>query len=508
MRLSGKRFADKYVSKKMRPTSETRDAIIFEVDWTAYVCKCKIQGSNEYVNAYFPRNEATIPSWMKPGNAVRILHRTGVRGHTEVIGHGGAIPTPMPGGAWRPETSALADGVLTGCEMTVVEGTLSVRISEGTYRISGSSYSVDLDAIDPEYMGISSLGIMTDDYVMMTMGGVGASEYTVMDDGTTEFMTESNPVEMGVLSEGLYTIDAPPSEGYFRYDAFVVGIDGVVDYLKGTAASSNPTKPSVPSGHILLGEYIFVVGGIAELEDKYLGLEWTARAAASIAIDAFASDEWEFDLGNDYPTLNVVVRAYDQYGWAISLGETVTLQLIGGSGLVYSAQSGYGTSVDQYVGGSSYTFVYQRDQTGTETSPSFFATSDSFASNLAHITLLDVLGNPVTGTQFDPSVIQTPTSAAAIAIDWSKGERTKVTAEEDITFSFSGAISFDKLILEITQDGIGGWEMTWPSNIRYGANITEITISTEPNSTSYVGFIYCASAAKYDVVANQWGYGA
>ena len=123
MRMYGRKFVSRYIKKKLKPTSETSDAIIFEVDWSEYVCKCRIQGSDEYVNAHFPRNEATIPSWMKPGNAVRLLHRAGVRGHVEVIGHGGAIPTPMPGSPSHPQTSDLADGVLTkaGVELMIGE---------------------------------------------------------------------------------------------------------------------------------------------------------------------------------------------------------------------------------------------------------------------------------------------------------------------------------------------------------------------------------------------------
>lgn len=505
MRLSGKRFADKYVRKKIRPTNETLDGIIFEVDWNSYVCKCKVQGSDEYINAYFPRNEATIPSWMKPGNAVRLLHRAGVRGHTEVIGHGGAIPTPMPGSPWRPETSALADGILTGCEMSVVSGTMSVYISAGTFRIGGSTYSATMEDLNSEYMNVAGLVTMNDVYSPMVMGGTGASQYTYMQAADAMYMTTSDDIYMGAVAEGIYTIDDAPAAGYFRYDAFVVGADGVVDYLKGTEASSNPSKPEIPANHILLGQYIFVIGGITELKDEYLGQEWTARQPVSITITEL-DEEWEFDLGNDYPTINVTVNVYDQYGWAMSLGGNVTLEMVVGTGLIYSGDSGWdASSVEQYVGGSGYSFTYQRDQTSAETSPSFLATTDTgMVSNLAHITLLDRYGNPVAGGS--GSDIQTLTSAASVSIDCSSGYRASVVAAHDITFSFSGANDFDKLILEITQDGIGGRTMSWPSNIRYGDEITEIIISTAANSTSYVGFIYHATSGKYDVVANVSGY--
>lgn len=520
MRLYGKRFADKYIRKKIRPTSETRDGIIFSVDWDAYVCKCRIQGSDEYVNAYFPRNEATIPRWMKPGNAVRILHRTGVRGYFEVIGHGGAIPTPMPGSPERPTTSDLSDAILTGVGMTVEESTMCVHIEEGTVRIGGETYDATLTDPASQYLTDTNPPTMSEAFPPMDMDGPAVDQYVLMTDDDPMYMTETDAVVMGAIAAGTYCVDAAPSAGQFRYDAFVVGADGVVDYLKGTAASSNPSKPTIPADHVLIGDYILVIGGVTELEDGNIGQQWAARVASAIAIDEILinanllvwpfpePDEWPFDLANDYPEISVIVRVYDQYGWAMSLGDTITLYLIVGSGLVYSGESGYAATVSQYVGGSAYTFKYQRDQTGAETSPSFLATAGDLVSDLAHVTLLNEYGLPVTGAEVNDDVVQDLDSADSVAVDWSQGSKAKITAAHNVTFSFSGAISNDKLVLTVTQDGTGGRTMTWPSSIRFGAQITEILISTEPNSASYVGFIYHAAAAKYDVVANVSGYGA
>lgn len=505
MRTYGRRYLHRKLERRTQITTETRDAVLWDIDWDNFVCRVKIQGSNEYVNVHFPRNDSLVEGWMRPGNAVRIIHRGGVRGYAEIVGHGHAIPTPLTG-PFHPETSDLADAILTGCGMSVAGG-MSVYIEAGTVRIGGESYDATPADLASQYMTASNPPTMSDPYSPMEMGNIAADDYVYMTDTDAVYMTESEPMDMGIIAEGTYTIDAAPAEGYFRYDAFVVGADGVVDYIKGTAATSNPTKPSIPTDHVLIGDYIFVIGGTTELLDEYIGQEWEIRRASSMTIDEL-DEEWEFNEGNDYPEINIIVRVYDQYGWAMSLGDTIILYLIGGSGQIYSVQDGYASdSVSQYVSGSSCTFKYQRDQTDTETSPSFLAVAGDLVSDMAHIALLNELGLPVSGSE-SSSDIQDLTSAAEVTINWLLGQRVNITAAHDITFVFSGAVSMDKLIVCITQPAAGGMTITWPASVRYGAEITEITISTEANSASYVGFIYHAAAGKYDVVANVSGYGA
>ena len=506
--MYGKKFANRFVQRKLKPTSETQDAIIFEVDWSEYVCKCKIQGSDEYVNAYFPRNEATIPSWMKPGNAVRILHRAGVRGHTEVIGHGGAIPTPMPGSPSHPQTSDLADGVLTGMELTAGGG-MTVDISAGTYRINSDSYSISGGEVGYAVMDESDAMAMNETFPPAELGDINGDNYVYMDESDPpETMSETWTTLVLGIGDSSFTLDPAPAAGYFRYDAFQVGIDGVIDYLVGTAVTSSPAKPAISANHVQVGEYILVVGGTTEITDGDIGLVWTTPQAASLTLTP-ALDEFPWNAGNDYPTTTITVAVKDQYGNAYSSPRTFTLTMIMGTGTIYSGDTGWHASVvTQDITGSSYTFTYKRDETTVEGSPSFIAqaSGDEGLIGYCNIVLLDVFGDEVEGNSSVGDYQDITSTAGAVTIVWSAGIKTEITMTEDTTFVFSEASHGDKLTLLIRQDAVGGWTPTLPVSVTYGTEITIEQICLDANSRSYLGFIYDSPTGSYDLVANVSGY--
>jgi len=512
VRIHGRRFVDRKMHKQQRVHAETRDAILWDIDWDNFIARCKIQGSNEYVNAHFPRNEAIQEGWMREGNAVRIIHRGGVRGYAEIVGHGHAIPTPLSGGI-HPATSDLGDGVITGCGVTASGDGLCVNIADGTYRINEVTYTLTAGEGYGYYVTSESSPELTTDETYPQAVTDQTWRYVETDESDPPMETsEVFPPASTEDYLGIYCLDAAPSAGSFRYDAFVVGADGIIDYIKGTA-SSTPSKPSIPADHILLGEYILVIGGTTLLLDDHIGMEWTAPVASELSIPEQSDLAWS--TGSDYPERTVTVSVKDQYGWAISGSYSITFTMISGTGQVYSADSGYDTSsVTQEFSGSSYGFKYQRDQTEApnETSPTMIATSSTgLISNMVRIQLLDEDGNDIIdgGSSSDPAgTVQDLTSGSSVSIDWSNGHKVKITAGHDITFSFSGANDFDKLILRFTQDPTGGRTPTWPASVRYNTVIEEITISDDANSVSYVGFIYDEDDGKYDVVANVYGAGA
>lgn len=86
MRTYGKRLIRGAADKATKQAAESRDAVLWDVLLTERVCRCKIQGSSELIIARFPQNWATVPEWAKPGQAVRIAHRGGIRGYIEVLG--------------------------------------------------------------------------------------------------------------------------------------------------------------------------------------------------------------------------------------------------------------------------------------------------------------------------------------------------------------------------------------------------------------------------------------
>ena len=210
MRMYGRKFVNRKLKRERRITSETRDAILWDVDWDNRIARVKIQGSNEYINVSFPTNEAIHPAWMKAGNAVRVIHRGGIRGNMEIIGHGQAIPTPLPGAQVHPLVSELTDMVLTGLEVLPTDpASMNVTITAGTYRIAGTEYDGVPGLAEAEVMSDTDPLLMSDAYPQATMGET-TGDYPVMgvDDAT---MSDGFTVfTMGADADKLFAVRAGP----------------------------------------------------------------------------------------------------------------------------------------------------------------------------------------------------------------------------------------------------------------------------------------------------------
>lgn len=350
MRLYGKRFVKRYVDSRVERRTETRDAVLWDVDWSNYVARVKIQGTNEYIIAHFPRNWKKRPYWLKEGNAVRVIHRQGVRGYVEVVGEGRAVPTPISGGA-LPPTAVPADGVISGLNVTATQPeSMGVNVESGWFRLNGNTYYYT-----EEYSGY----IVMDDPAPMTMGGG-----EIMGQGQTTI-----------------TIAAAPSAGYYRYDLIAIGEDLTVDYISGEISASDPQQPTVPSDHLQLGSYILVRGGVTEIYQYDIGAVFTPREPAGLDFTlsgSYLSGEYWFESSSGEapypnPTMYVNVEVEDQYGQPLTPGAPgydFTLELTNGTGDLWSSDTGWHSSqVDQdNVYASSYTFQYRRDEVSTEKS--------------------------------------------------------------------------------------------------------------------------------------------
>jgi len=525
MRLYGRQFSNRYIEKKLKPRTETKDAIIFDVDWNAYVCKCRIQGSDEYINAHFPRNQATIPAWMKRGNAVRVLHRSGVRGHIEVVGNGGAIPTPMPGSPSHPSSATAMDGIISGLNVTSLGG-LDVTISPGTYRINGIIYtSGGNEAGYPTMVESTPEMTMTEIYPPADMGDpAGLND----ESDPPWIMSEADPPAILGSSGGVFTLDSI-ADGQFRYDTFQIGTDGIIDYVKGTAALSNPVKPVISGSHVQIGRYILVYnfGGEEGIGDDNIGLGYTDPHHASLTITAISEMAWA--EGADYPETTITVQVINQYGYNISGARTFTAQMVLGTGWIYSSESGYQEDIAVVTTGTgSAQFKYRRDQesvptnpvTGLkmdcvvcETSPHIAISATGGLEAFHHIQLLSRGGWEVSNTG-DPhgyvGWLTVPQDSGGNAdLDWEKSSNQQVLLEQDGEITFSGTmIDGQKLVLLIRQNATGGWVPTLPSSVAYGDEITsaDLVIATAPNTRTYIGFIYDGKSSKYDIVGNVSGY--
>lgn len=443
---------------------------------------------------------------MKAGNAVRLIHRGGVRGNLEITGHGQATPTPLPGAPVHPAPSELADMVLTGLEVTKTDPpSMSVNISAGTYRISGTTYSGEPGLQEVATMSFSDPLLMSDPYTQGIMGEATGdypemgTDNEVMSDGFPPFTMEADTT---------YTLDPAPAAGYGRYDTFQIGTDGVIDYVKGSESSSNPTKPSIDPDHVQVGAYILVTGGMTSIDDGDIGNIWTTKVPSEMVITHV--DVFEWDDGDDTPQTNITVKFYDQYGWLISGAYDVTLQLVTGTGQIYSGDTGWdSTLVSQRFESSSYNFKYERDQTILEKAPSFYAVAegpDNF-SVVSFMKLENEYGVEIVDTGSSKlTYVQQLTSAASVEVDWDIGLVAQITISHNVAFSFTGAVHGDKIILMVEQDGTGGYIPTWPASVKYGEEVTEIRVNETANKRSYIGFIYHGPSSSYDCVANVKGY--
>jgi hypothetical protein len=351
-RLYGSKFYNRSLEKRFRVHAESRDAIVWDLDDTNKLVRCKIQNSNEYILCHYPRNYQTLPPWCKRGNAVRIAHKGGIRGYYEVEGHGRAIPSPIAEAEQQPPAQDLYEGVVTGGNVTPWTGApMGLTIGATTYRIDGVDYTLNLTG------GYAVLG---DDVAVLGKMGA-ASNFSIMGAGNVNI-----------------TLDPAPSSPNVRYDLLVVGTDENLDIVKGTA-STNPVMPAVPADHIKIA-HVMVLGGMTEISDFHINgifetrhlhaIVWTPSSGTG----TITAGEFVWHPSMDYPDCNVNVTFKCQYGWTLSLASSVlTLVLVHGIGRIYSGDTGWHAStVTQAITTTNgYTFKYERDQLGTEYSPVF-----------------------------------------------------------------------------------------------------------------------------------------
>jgi hypothetical protein len=229
----------------------------------------------------------------------------------EVAGEGRAIPTAITGSN-LPDTGALADGVTSGLLVTATDPTsLNVVVSSGTYNIDGVSYSYKAN---PATVGSN---IVMQDPATLLMG--------------------TNIATLGATYSA-HTLDAASSAGYYRYDAFVIGTDAVIDYIKGDESTSNPDKPTIPGDHILIGEYIFRSGGTSTVESGDIGKDWVDEVQVTMAIEIDSTElinytwAWEGTASQQYSTKYIYLSFKDQYGQAISGNYALAASVISGTG--------------------------------------------------------------------------------------------------------------------------------------------------------------------------------
>lgn len=318
MRLYGKRFVKRALERRKMSTAETRDGILWYIDEEDRVCRVKVQGSDKLVVAHYPRNWSKTPHWLKIGNAVRIVHKGGVRRLIEVVSDGRAIPTAVEGGTARPDPDPGTDAVLSGCTVeAITPNDMKVNVTPGYFRLNGVIYALGT---------LGASGIVMDDPAPMTMG------------------------EIYVMGQyiGYLDIEAAPATGY-RYDIIVVGADLTIDVVKGTEAASDPTMPSTPTDHVLLG-WILLYPGMTVITDEDINVYWTDPVPSGLELDYIPSQQVIWDNTNP-PTVFVRCYMVDQYG---NYYNTVDLQYMTLTNLIENS----GDFCASPVSGACETYTY------------------------------------------------------------------------------------------------------------------------------------------------------
>lgn len=276
-----KRLIRQAAQQQAHSTVETRDGILWNVDYTNRYARVKIQGSgNTYVIASFPENWERTPSWLKQGNAVRITHRGGNRQKIELTGHGQTVPTFYDGSAPSPPKTVGADAVVEGLNVFATNPeSMNLNITEGLWRFEGVEYS---NVVGDYTMHEDSLVAMSE-----------SSDFT---------MSETSYVDT-------VTIAAAPAEGYWRYDALVIGIDGVIDVITGVAFSVADGQavddvsflyPTTPDYHIRIA-LILVTGGITAIRQSDINGSWYLPIPSVFEITQFSLRHAIYPADIDYP---------------------------------------------------------------------------------------------------------------------------------------------------------------------------------------------------------------
>ena len=92
-------------------------------------------------------------------------------------------------------------------------------------------------------------------------------------------------------------------------------------------------------------------------------------------------------------------------------------------------------------------------------------------------------------------------AAGTYNTDWSTGSHFRLSPTASFTLANpTNPQPGQRVVYEIRQDGTGGRAITLGSNFRLGTDITAVTLSTAANKTDYLGCIYNATDAKFDVV--------
>lgn len=336
MKLLSKRLISGKVNKKIVRARESRFGKIVSVDASARRAIVRIQGTQTDIYMGWSKNFYDVPQFVRPNNPVEIQHIRGNPHAYEIIADGPQLPTPVDGTPLLTDLIAPEDRVITGSEVTAMQAGagLQVEIGFGEVRINGDLYS-----IDGVYLGDSAVPLMGETFPLM--GQIG----------------------------GIVTLDPAPSAPNYRIDLISVGMDGVVDYTKGTEAANNPPQPALALDHVALA-YIIVPYDTTVMQQSFIGNAWTDPYISVFEVSIEEMLSYWHTLP-DPNTLNQplteaqrrvtgTIKILNQYGKPMVGSFPVTVEVEQGNGLIYKGSTGATSQTFTITDGTNNTFIYER----------------------------------------------------------------------------------------------------------------------------------------------------
>jgi len=273
----------KYVDKRAGRQNETRDAVLWEILELERKARVKIANSDKLITVHYPRNWSALPQWARVGNAVRIIHRGGLRGRLEVVGHGRSLPSGTAGGVIVPPVIPGVDALISGLFIKPTSPASNcVEVTEGYVRINGEVYHITSAGATP-------------------MGGAAPP-------------TMGQGQLLGVAAT--VCLDPAPTEFYFRYDMLQVGEDGVIDYLPGVEVFEGPPqKPTALPDHVVVGYILRYFDDGVIIENEWIDTDWTTPRPTTLAVSDYDKNIGLQQLIGAAPhARTIIISVLDQYG--------------------------------------------------------------------------------------------------------------------------------------------------------------------------------------------------
>lgn len=97
--------------------------------------------------------------------------------------------------------------------------------------------------------------------------------------------------------------------------------------------------------------------------------------------------------------------------------------------------------------------------------------------------------------------------AATISADVTNVDVIRISLTGNVTsLGFTGGKDGQKIIVELIQDATGSRTVAFDSSVRFGTDLTSVTLTTTASKKDRIGLIYDGVASKYDVIAFVKGF--